>query len=184
MKAMMAAVCAVSIVLIVSAACATSVSWNVVTSSLETTYTYTFLSTEYEDVITSFHIYAPVDPMAVFQPESSAGWNFDATIDEETGGADLCWSAPSAAAGLAYGNSLQLSIAVPAYYGRVDDYILPGCLGNWGYVTRNYAQWGVLISIPPIPVPMGVPSLPEPASAAVLVAGCAMAWPITRRVHA
>lgn len=159
-------------VFVASAAPATTVGWDVTTNADHTTYTYSLTSTEFSDLITSFHVYAPMDPSLVTAWTTDNGWLFAVEPDAEIGGADIYWWADDPAAqGLAYGAGLQVSMTVPAHLSRDDNFVVPGYLGNWGYETYNFAGWGVLVSFPPVPVPVGTAPVPEPASVLALASG-------------
>ena len=162
-------------VFVASAASATTVGWDVFVLGDSATYTYVFTSSEAGDWITHFHVYAPLSPTLVQDWSAERGWQFTADPDLETGGADLCWYAPDPLAdGLAYGQSIQVSMTVSSAYPTVENFIVPGCLGNWGYETYFFAGWGVLVSFPCVGVPEGSAPVPEPLSVIVLAAGCAV----------
>ena len=174
------AVVTVLVVFVASAAAATTVGWDVSAAGDHTTYTYTLTSSEFNDLITSLHVYAPMTPSLVTSWTAENGWLFATEPDPETGGADIYWWADDPGAqGLAYGASLQASMTVPAWLSRDDNFVVPGYLGNWGYETYNFAGWGVLVSFPAVPVPVG--TVPEPVSLLALASGCTLLGLLRRR---
>ncbi len=163
------------VVLVASAGMATTAGAIVETVGDLTTYTYTITSSELNDLITSFHVYAPLHPSLVVGWEAENDWLFAVDADLEIDGADIYWWAPDPVEdGLPYGQTVQVSMTVPSTTSTDYNFIVPGFLGNWGYETYNFAGWGVLVSFPPVPVPVGQASLPEPASLAALAFGCAV----------
>ena len=162
------------VVLVASAGMATTAGAIVETVGDSTTYTYTVTSSELNDLITSFHVYAPLHPSLVVGWEAENDWLFTVDADPEIDGADIYWSAPDPVEdGLAYGQTMHVSMTVPSTTSTDNNFIVPGFLGNWGYETYNYAGYGVFVSFPPVPVPVGQDPFPEPASLVALAFGCA-----------
>lgn len=157
---------------VATSAGATSLNWDVTSVGDSTIYTYILDSTETGDYITSLHVYAPCKPNIVKAWSASEGWSFDSADDPDTGGADFYWYANDPAVNaLADGDTLQVSFTVPLTAEQVDDFIVPTYLGNWGYESSNYAEWGVLVSFPSVPVPGASPAVPEPSGILALGAG-------------
>ena len=158
-----------------SAAMATTVGWSVSTSGIMNIYTYYLTSSEASDVITSFHIYAPTLPTNILPDTTPVGWRYLAEVDSETGGADISWTATNTSTyGLTYGKTLQVSMKASSSLPRLNNYSVPGYLGNWGYESANYAGWGAFTMFPAVAVPSGMTtaSVPEPGSLAALALGC------------
>jgi len=163
---------AVLAVFIASAATATSLGCLVNTSGNLTTYTYTLRSTELGDYIISLHLYAPLDPLYIKQNTGPSNWLFGAVIDPDPEvGTDIYWAADNPDTdGLANGRSLTFTLTVPSTCQKNDTYIVPGCFGNWGYETQNWAG-DVVVSFPSVSVPE---SVPEPASLMAVIMGCGL----------
>ena len=74
--------------------------------------------------------------------------------------------------GLSAGGMLMVSVTTPSSIPTNEDYVLPGCLGNWGY---EVAGWAGSVAIMPssVAVPQSfVPkSVPEP-SGLLALASC------------
>lgn len=175
MKAKIVVLLTVLAVMVASAASATTLGCVKSTAGSLTTYTYTISSTEYEDSITSVHVYAPLSIGLIQGYTMPAHWSFDAVVDPEPGvGADIYWYADDydlyGIPNLGHG---AFSLTVPSWTTTDNSHIIPGCFGNWGYETASYPG-DILISFPSVPVPSGVP---EPTSLIALAVGCPlMAW--------
>lgn len=157
------------------AAMATEAYWDVASLGGQNIYSYVFMSTEESDVLTSFHVYAPIDPSDILDWSADAGWSFSASIDSESGAADLCWHADNPASGLQSYDFLQVSISTATSLSTDENYNLQYYLGNWGYNTLNFADQypTVMDSIVGVPTKR-LSEVPEPASLLALIAGCAM----------
>jgi len=164
---------AVLVVLTLPAAQAdeTTVGWDYTTIGDSTIYTYILLSGSTEDIVTSFHVYAPCDYRLIQDWTADEGWGYEAIRDQETGGADLCWYCPAGVAnGLDAGGMLMVSITTGSNIPTNEDYVLPGCLGNWGY---EVAGWAGSVAIMPssVAVPQSFVTTPEPSGLIALVSG-------------
>ena len=142
-------------------------------------YSYVYANTEEPgDKITGFHVYAPVDLSLVTAVSADVGWVFH-TAPDISGALDIYWDTefPSVY-GLAGGSELHVSFSTPATVTTRYDYVLLDFeIGNWGYDTEmTGGAWTMFGSVP---VPEGI--VPEPASLAVLAAGCLAAWMKRRR---
>ena len=144
-----------------------------------TTYTYTIRSTEYDDSITSVHIYAPLSLGLIKAYTMPAHWSFEAALDPEPGvGADIYWyAADYDLYGIPNLGSGVFSFTVPSWTSTDNSHIVPGTFGNWGYETASYPG-DVLISFPSVPVPAGVP---EPTSLITLALGCSLMARLRRK---
>ncbi len=160
---------------------ATAVDYSVSTAGGYTSYLYYLTSDELGDLVTSFHVYAPTDAASILAISAEPGWLSSVDPDPE-GGVDIWWYPDtSITEGLASGDRLDVAIATSAAIPTTRDYRLPGFLGNWGYETRDWAMFGVLIMDESIPVPQGAAVTPEPVGFMVLVAGCLALAPWRRR---
>lgn len=164
---------AVLVVLTLPAAQAdeTEVGWDYITIGDSTVYTYILMSGSTEDIVTSFHVYAPCDYRLIQDWTADEGWAFEAVLDQETGGADLSWYCPAGVAnGLDAGGMLMVSITTGSNIPTNEDYVLPGCLGNWGY---EVAGWAGSVAIMPssVAVPQSFEPIPEPSGLIALVSG-------------
>jgi len=160
----------------------TSVNHLVVTQDGWTTYIYTLTSDENNDLVTSFHVYAPTLASVITSHTTPPGWNFNIAPDPDSGGIDIYWYANDPLEnGLPFGGQLNFSIVTPDTVPVVSNYVIPGFLGNWGYETYNWSGWGVLIMPWSIPVPSGEALVPEPMGLAVIAAGCVLLAPWRRR---
>lgn len=163
-----------------SAATATTLGCSKVIASNQTTYTYTITSTEYGDLITSVHIFAPLDPGLILGHTGPANWDFDVFIDPDPEvGSDIYWYADEVY-GISNGGHAAFSLTVPSWTSTDNDHIVPGCFGNWGYETASWPG-AVLVAFPSVPVPAGVSSVPEPTSLIALSSGCCALMAIIRR---
>lgn len=153
-----------------SAAMATTLDWMITPFGSNIIYTYTLNSTEYGDRITSLHLYAALSPSRIVSWTAPDGWLFDAVPDPDAG-RDIFWYvSDTSTEGLANLASMTVSLTVTSMSATESDYILPGCLSNWGYETANWLEWGVLIDPNgPVPVPVDTP---EPITLVSLLAGC------------
>ena len=177
-------IAAVLAILIPMAASATTLGWQMATTGGTTTYTYTLNSSESGDSIISLHVYAPISPLFVTSGSADRGWAFTVGTDSETGCADIYWAAPDPLTqGLPDHGTMSMWMNVPSWTTPVFDYALPDCLGNWGYETLLYQDWGVLVSFPSVAVPAGVtaPAVPEPATVAGMVMGVGLLCGTWRR---
>lgn len=162
-------------VFVVPTAMAAEAYWGIDILGEQSIYTYLFMSTGETDVLTSFHVFAPIDPTDVIDWSADQGWLFSATIDSESGVTDLCWYAENPENGLGAFDFLQVSVTTLASISTDENYTLPDYLGNWGYKTLNYMdQYPTIIDST-----VGVPTkrlseVPEPASLLALITGCAM----------
>ncbi len=161
------------IVLIASGAVA-SVTWNVQTVGDSTTYTYTYLNTDAtDDLITGFHVYAPLDPALITGWDADMGWLLGVDIDP-TGASDIYWYTDDPmGSGIMGGDSLNFSMTVPSYTSVVYDYVIEDFpVTNWGY--DGFLCGGTWLALGSVPVPAGsVAETPEPASMLALCAGFA-----------
>jgi hypothetical protein len=149
----------------------TIVGWDYITMGDSTIYTYILISGESSDIITSFHVYAPVDYGLITDWTADDGWAFEATVDEETGGSDLCWYTPEGvASGLAPGGLLMVTVSTPFTVPTNEEYELPGCFGNWGYEVSSWPG-SVTVMLGSVAVPQSLTTVPEPASMAALAMG-------------
>ncbi|MCL5104392.1 MAG: PEP-CTERM sorting domain-containing protein [Armatimonadetes bacterium] len=159
----------------------TTVGWDYTTIGDLTIYTYLLMNGETNDTILSFHVYAPMDYRQIVDWTADNGWGFAASANPSTGGADFSWYVePGAAAGLASGEMLMVSITTPSSIETNENYLVPGTFGNWGC---EFATWpgSVPIMSSTVAVPQTlIVSTPEPASLLTLCAGCLGVW-IRRR---
>lgn len=183
MKATLAVAAALA-VLVPVGAFANSLGTEIVTTGGSTTYNYTLTSNEDFDYLTSLHVYSPIPISLITGGSSEGGWTFDVGIDDETGWTDIFWYAPDPESdALEPGGSIVCSLVVPSSTWPHTGYTIPGTQGNWGYETYFFAELGVWVDMPSVPVPMGVATaVPEPASIAALLLGigCLVRRRITR----
>lgn len=154
-----------------SAAAITSTQWGISTNNDITTYTYKLTSGESGDWITAFHVYAPILPGDIVDFSAPTGWLFTAEPDsEEEGLADIYWKIEDGEDfGLGYGQKLEVSFSVPSTFSTMQDYKIPGFLGNWGFESYLWEGWGVTVMFPPVPVPYTTTTAaPEPCSLAAV----------------
>jgi hypothetical protein len=178
MKARTVVLLTVLAVMVVSAASATTLGGVKSTVGSLTTYTYTFTSTEFEDLVTSVHIYAPLSPELIRGHTMPAHWTYDVIIDPDPEvGTDIYWYADEELYAIPNGGKGTFTLTVPSWTSTDTGHIVPGCFGNWGYETASWPG-DVLVSFPSILVPAGVP---EPASLIVLAAGCGLLARLRRR---
>lgn len=179
MKARIVVLLTVLAVMVASAASATTLGCVKSTAGNLTTYTYTLTSTEYDDLVTSLHIYAPLSPGLIQAYTMPAHWSYDVVIDPEPEvGTDIYWYADDADLyGITNGGRGTFTLTVPSWTSTDSDHIVPGCFGNWGYETASWPG-DILVSFPSVPVPAGVP---EPTSLMVLAAGCGLLARLRRR---
>jgi len=172
------------ILLAAAGAMATTAGADVYTNGITTTYTYTLTSDEAGDFITAFHVYAPVDPTKVSGYCPNTDWTFQCDPDIETGsGADIYWylSNPDAD-GLAYNDSMQFVAQTSASIPTIYDYVVPGCLGNWGIETKIWEGWGVVVMLPSVAAPQEATSVaPEPGTIMAIATGFGMLILFRRR---
>lgn len=168
-KQVLAVVVLVLVVVLASVAAASTIDYDVLVSGGITTYTYSVTSEETGDLITRFHVYAPVPLELVSGWSVTDGWSFATGIDAETGDADVCWYADGQqTSGLADGETLTVVLTTNSSIPTLQGYSLPDCQGNWGYETQFWDGYGVWVLGPPVPVPQLVP---EPASLTALLTG-------------
>jgi|GEM_PF-1610628 len=179
MKAKIVVLLTMLAVMVASAASATTLGCVKSTAGSLTTYTYTISSTEYEDSITSLHIYAPLSIGLIQGYSMPAHWSFDALVDPEPGvGADIYWYADDYELyGIPNLGHSAFSLTVPSWTSTDNSHIIPGTFGNWGYETANYLG-DILISFPSVAVPAGVP---EPTSLIALAFGCSLMARLRRK---
>lgn len=159
----------------------TDVGWDYATVGDSTIYTYILMSGSAEDIVTSFHVYAPCDYRLITDWSADAGWGFEALRDEETGGTDLNWYCPIGVAdGLSAGGMLTVSVTTSSSVPTNEEYVLPGCLGNWGY---EVAGWAGSVAIMPssVAVPQSIVSTPEPSTLAALGSGLMAVMALRRK---
>lgn len=169
------------VLLLCSASMATSVGTSVFDDGTNITYTYTLSSSEDNDFITAFHVYAPIQPEAVTGWCDSAAWTFDAFYDTEISASDIYWTVDTAQSrGIPAGGDLNFSIQTTSAFPTVNDYIIEGYLGNWGVETEWWAGWGTFVMLPSVPVPKAIAGAePEPSAFAAVLTGlaaCALAF--------
>lgn len=171
MKTRIVIALAVLAIMVASAASATTLGCTKATAGNQTTYTYTITSTEYGDLITAVHIYAPLDIGLILGNTKPAHWSFDALVDPDPEvGADIYWYVDETYA-IANGGKGIFSLTVPSWTTTVNDHVVPGCFGNWGYETASWPG-DVLVAFPSIAVPAGAAAaVPEPSSLLALCAG-------------
>jgi hypothetical protein len=160
---------------------ATSVGTNTFDDGLTITYTYTLSSTEDNDFITAFHLYAPIQPEAVTGWCDSPAWTFDAFFDDEISASDIYWTVDTTQSrGIPSGGNLDFMIQTSSAFPTVSNYVIEGYLGNWGVETEWWSGWGTFVMLPSVPVPKGVAeAVPEPSAIATLLTGmaaCALAF--------
>lgn len=174
MKAGLVIMLAALVVIVASAASATSLTCNIVTAGNLTTYTYTLTSTEAGDYITSMHLYSFLDLSLIKGTTAPTNWGFDSCIDPDPEvGADIYWYADNPDThGIPNGTIKQFSLTVPSWTTTDTHHEVPGCYGNWGYECQSWPG-AVIISYPSIAVPRGAAqaAVPEPASLTVLALG-------------
>lgn len=161
---------------------ATTVEHTLFTQGGITTYNYVLTSDENSDLVTSFHLYAPTQAELVTGWTTAPGWEFSIDPDPESGGVDIYWEVVDPISnGIGFGERLDISISTSSDVPTVNDFVVPGFLGNWGYETYNWAGWGVLVMPWSVPVPSGVEPTPEPLGLIALGVGCALLAPWRRR---
>lgn len=148
---------------------ATYVDWLSFDSAGYTTYTYMLFSSDTEDTITKFHVFAPFDYKLIQEWSADEGWDFEAKADPQTGAADLCWYS---ATGLSAGGMLMVTLTTPSSILTNEEYKLPECEGNWGFETLAY-QGSAPIMTSSIGVPQSEFATPEPGSVIALISGVA-----------
>ena len=157
------------------AAMATESWWDVTPFGDQNIYTYMFMSTEANDVLTAVHIYAPINLTDILDCSADEGWLFSSSIDEQTGAADLCWSAEDPEYGLEAFDFLQVSISTSVSLPTDEEYYLQDYIGNWGFNTLNLADQYPTIMDSTVGVPVNrITETPEPTSLLALLGGCAM----------
>ena len=162
-------------ILAAPAAMATESWWDVTPVGGQNVFTYVFMSTEVNDVLTSVHIYAPINLTDILDWSADEGWLFSSTIDEQTGDIDLCWSAEVPENGLEAMDFLQVSITTSSSLAIDEEYYLQDYIGNWGFNTLNLVGEYPTIMDSSVGVPVNrLTSVPEPASLLAILSGCAL----------
>lgn len=186
MKPWLVAILAILALAAASAASATLLSCSITTAGSLTTYSYTLTSSEYDDFVTSLHIYAPITLDLIDGWTAPNNWLFDAVMDPDPlVGADICWYAGNPDQdGIPNTGIGQFSLTVPSTTIVNSSYVIPGCFGNWGYETQWWSSiWPgyVVVMSESIPVPEKCDvATPEPSSIVVLAAGLGLIARIRR----
>lgn len=164
---------AVLAMFVTSTAMATNVGWNVLSNSNSTQYTYTFTSTEVNDFVNVFHVFAPLNPELITEWGADREWLFGYDTTAAEGVWDFFWFALDSSNELPKGSTMSVGFTVPAGLTQLDSCKLPGYLGNWGYETRNFADYGITYGATSVGVPSSSPlaNTPEPMSIFALGAG-------------
>ena len=147
-------------------------SWSVAEN--QKTYTYVLTNSDFYDVVTSLHIYAPLDVGLMQGHSGPPNWSFYAVMDPDPDvGADICWCADDYDTdGILDGGHATFTLTVPAWTGNDDNYVVPGCFANWGFELQSWPD-SVIVWFGSVPVPVGtMGQVPEPAGLAVMVVGC------------
>lgn len=158
--------------LVVSSVCAANAQTSVISDCTPDGNTlifdYILFAGDTDELITAFHVFAPVDYRVVKDWSANDGWSFSASRDAETGGADFCWYS---ADGLSANDMLMCSIITSSNVSSSDTWKKPGCEGNWGY---EVVQWPDAVAVlgPSVDVPVAAQiNTPEPGSIFALMSG-------------
>lgn len=147
-------------------------SWSVVGS--QKTYTYVFTNSDFYDVVTSVHIYAPLDVGLIQGQSGPPNWSFHAVMDPDPDvGADIYWCADDYDTdGILDGGHATFTLTVPAWTDNDNNYVVPGCFANWGFELQSWPE-SVIVWLGSVPVPVGpMGQVPEPTNLAMVAVGC------------
>lgn len=140
-------------------------------------YNYTLASKEAGDYLTCFHIYSPASVSSILSGWADTGWEYGIDFDPYTGGSDIYWYMPAETGrGLEYNQTLTVHITTSANVPTINNFIVPDYMGNWGYDSEMWSEYGTVVMDTSVAVPnISVPAqIPEPTSLLALGLGCAL----------
>lgn len=174
MNARIVAALIILLVLVASSVSAMELSGSWSVAGNQKTYTYLFTNGDFSDVVTSVHIYAPIDIGLIQGQSGPPNWSFCAVMDPDPDvGADIYWCADDYDTdGILDGGHATFTLTVPSWTGNDNNYVVPGCFANWGFELQSWPDC-VIVWFGSVPVPVGtMGEVPEPATLAVIAAGC------------
>ncbi len=138
------------------------------------TYTYILTNSEFDDIVTSVHVYAPLALGLIQGQTGPENWSSGAVLDlDPEVGADIYWYADDYDLySIPDGGQATFTLTVPSWTDNVDDYVVPGCWANWGFEIVSWPD-SVVVWFDSVPVPVGtMAQAPEVGGFTALAVGC------------